>query len=56
MSDQHQWDFPPPCTGVHLERKHLPDERSGVTWKLVIGDERGMKLGKRSMHAGAEFI
>jgi hypothetical protein len=56
MSDQHEWDFPPPCAGVHLERKHLPDERAGVTWTLVIGDERGVRLGKKSLHAGAEFI
>jgi len=58
MSEENQekLDFPPSCTGVHLERKHLPDERAGVTWTLIIGDESGVRLGRRSLHAGAEFI
>lgn len=55
--EQEAWNFPPPCTGVHLSRERLPDEREGVSWKLVIGNKvDGVKLGTASLHKGAEYI
>jgi len=55
--EQQSWDFPPPCSGVHLKRENLPDERVGITWNLVIGNMAdGVKLGHASLHKGAEYI
>lgn len=59
MSDekQNKFDLPEPCTGLHLKREHLPDERRGITWELVIGNKvDGVRLGKASLHKGAEYI
>ena len=54
---QEEWDFPPPCSAVHLSRERLPDERNGISWELVIGNKAdGVKLGAASLHKGAEYI